>query len=179
MGDGDVAGGGRAVASSPGAVSEISHHHAQPATPLGAKKGFLHSGGPSTAAPVTDDPGADVSDAHALTAADLFDLLWATLSDLLGSAATATLLRRSTKALRSRGPGLEALLISREGLEYRYVTPESWRVSSAATLSTFRELAGELSPILHDLTGVAVAHRLDSLVQFRRNNILFSRGQLG
>ena len=126
---------------------------------------------------VTDDSGADASVAHILTAAELFDLLWATLSDLLGSAATATLLRRSMKALLARRPGLEVLLITREGFEYRYVIPESWRVSSADTLSTLRDLAGELSPILYDLTGVAVAHRLDNLVQFRRNDIRFSRGQ--
>ncbi len=127
---------------------------------------------------VTSDPRADATVADPLTAADLFELLWVTLSDLLGSAATATLLRRSMKALLSRSPELEALLITREGFEYRYVSPESWRAYSAETLSTFRDLAGELSPILYDLTGIAVAHRLDNLVQFRRSGIRFSREQL-
>ena len=120
------------------------------------------------------DPAADGSP---MTAAELFDLLWATLSDLLGSAAAATLLRRGTKSLLVHRPELDGLLITRDGLEYRYVTPDSWRVFSEETLSALRDLARELSPILLDLTGVVVAHRLDNIDQFRRNDIRFAPGR--
>ena len=41
------------------------------------------------------------SDQDALSAAELFDLLWESLADVLGTAATAALLRRAIKRAAS------------------------------------------------------------------------------
>jgi len=107
------------------------------------------------------------------TAGQLLDLLWTTLSDLLGSAATATLLRRSKKALPADRE-LAGLQINRSGLEYTYVIPPEWRVESEESLAALRELVNVLSPILRELTGSAVIRYLDNHPEFRANGILFS-----
>ncbi len=121
------------------------------------------------------------------TAADLFGLLWRSLSDLLGSATTATLLRRSKNAVARRMPvvgntgELEALAqlgeltIERDGLEYRYALPPEWSQSASHGIAVMHALVDELRPLLMELTGAMILEQLDRVAAFRANGIVFSR----
>lgn len=108
-----------------------------------------------------------------ITAADLFGLLWRSLSDLLGSATTATLLRRSRNAVAGRAPDLADLQIDREGLEYRYRLPPSWSAPDDRAVSTVRDIVGELRPLLMELTGEVILSQLDANPAFARSGIIF------
>lgn len=95
----------------------------------------------------------------------LFERLWSELVSLVGTTATATLVRRSIKRAATRIPELAEIQIERKGLEYTYALPESWRESeNALAVSTLRRLyAEELDPLLRELTGAVVRRRLASV----------------
>ena len=94
-----------------------------------------------------------------LSAAALFTLLWNALADLLGTAASAVLLRRATQRAARRHPELAELIIVRQSLEYRYTLPSTWDEATGGTQCALHHLVGELVPLLNDLTGpVAVQH---------------------
>jgi len=63
---------------------------------------------------------------EATSAAALFDLLWESLADVLGTAASATLLRRAIKQAVSRTSWSEPVIVTRNGLDYEYRLPETW-----------------------------------------------------
>ncbi|MFL5307786.1 MAG: hypothetical protein ACJ8F1_21385 [Polyangia bacterium] len=109
------------------------------------------------------------------TAAELFGLLWRSLSDLLGSATTATLLRRSKNAVVRRLPAAGELVIDREGLEYRYTLPPSWSQPAGDGMEVICAVVDELRPLLMELTGATILDRLDQVPGFRDNGIVFSR----
>lgn len=91
--------------------------------------------------------------------AALFALLWNALADLLGTAATATLLRRAAKRAITREPVLAELVIARESLEYGYTLPSTWKDGAGALEGPLRGLVEELLPLLVELTGpIAVRH---------------------
>jgi hypothetical protein len=114
---------------------------------------------------VTRDDKAEAADC---SPAMLFGVLWETLNDIMGSAATATLVRRAVKHASSRSPGLDGLAITRERFEYRYALPESWTGGSAVGLSALQGLTRELQPLLVELTGAVVLHRLRSVRELER-----------
>lgn len=121
--------------------------------------------------PLSGSPG----DGTPTTAADLFGLLWRMLSDMLGSATTATLLRRSRNAVAQRAPELAELQIDREGLEYRYRLPASWLAADAQAVNTMRDIVSELRPLLMELTGAVILNQLDANPTFAESGIIFSR----
>lgn len=123
------------------------------------------------------NPGIPASpeDRAPATAADLFGLLWRMLSDMLGSATTATLLRRSRNAVAQRAPELADLQIDREGLEYRYRLPASWLAADAQAVNTMRDIVSELRPLLMELTGAVILNQLDANPTFAESGIIFSR----
>jgi hypothetical protein len=98
----------------------------------------------------------------------LFGVLWETLNDVMGSAATATLLRRAVKHASSRSPSLDGLAIHRERFEYRYALPESWKGESDVGLAALQGLTRELQSLLVELTGPVVLHRLRSVQELER-----------
>jgi hypothetical protein len=98
----------------------------------------------------------------------LFGVLWDTLNDIMGSAATATLVRRAAKHASIRSPGLDGLAITRERFDYRYAVPDSWQTGSDDGLASLRRLMLELQPLLIELTGRVVLHRLDSVPELKR-----------
>lgn len=98
----------------------------------------------------------------------LFGVLWETLNDVMGSAATATLVRRAVKHASSRVHGLDRVTITRERFEYRYVLPDSWQTEGDAGMSSLRGLTRELQPLLIELTGPVVLHRLGNIPELRR-----------
>ena len=107
------------------------------------------------------------------TAYDLFALTWITLADLLGTAATATVLRRAARRATIEAPELQELVIKREGLEYTYEVPESWRQAQHyQSLAALRALMDDLGPLLVDLTGSVVVSRLEQLVPLREQGVL-------
>ncbi len=115
------------------------------------------------------------SDQKALSAAALFDLLWESLADVLGTAASATLLRRAIKQVASRTSGSEQVIVTRNGLDYEYRVPETWtQACSEETLGALRVLAAELSVLLVELTGPVVIRRLARLEPLRERGIDFS-----
>jgi hypothetical protein len=109
----------------------------------------------------------------ACTAERLFAIVWETMSDLIGSAATAALVRRSAKRVTERNQQRECVSVTRVGIEFKYSVPAGWRAGDAEALSALRELAVELSPLLVELTGPVVIRRLVASTELVRCNILF------
>jgi len=116
-----------------------------------------------------------VSDQDAPSAAELFDLLWESLADVLGTAAAATLLRRAIKQAASRTSWSEPLLVAKNGLDYAYRLPETWKQpGNEEALGALQVVAAELRVLLVELTGAVVVRRLGRLASFRKWGIDFS-----
>jgi len=126
-----------------------------------SSKRVAGSAGPSGAA-----VGAGVS------IAALFTVLWDALADVIGTAATATLLRRAARRAAPRCPELNELAISREKLEYRYTLPPEWAGGAEGTPLALRELVAELRPLLLELTGPVVIRRLERIPELRKRGII-------
>jgi hypothetical protein len=114
-------------------------------------------------------------DQDAASAAELFDLLWESLADVLGTAAGATLLRRAIKRAASRSPSAELVFVARDGLDYKYCFPETWnQPGNEDAIRALRVMAAELRVLLFELTGPVVVRRLARLAPFRELGIDFS-----
>jgi hypothetical protein len=115
-----------------------------------------------------------------LSSAALFSLIRDALADLLGTAATATLLRRAARRAASLNPELAMLTIVRENLEYRYTLPPAWNdwnkpLSSERphdTQAALQHLVGELLPLLVELTGPIVVRHLAQIPELRERGIV-------
>jgi hypothetical protein len=115
-----------------------------------------------------NDPGGT-------SAAELFDLLWGTVADVLGTAATATLLRRSIKQAAARTAWSEPIVVARDGLDYTYRLPEAWKEpGNDQAVDVLRIVAAELRRLLIELTGPVVIVRLGQLAPLRKWGIDFS-----
>jgi hypothetical protein len=113
-------------------------------------------------------------DQHGASAAALFDLLWETLADILGTAATATLLRRSIKQAAARSAWSEPVIVARDGLDYTYRLPEAWKQpGNDEAVDVLRIIAAELRVLLVELTGPVVVARLGQLAALRKWGIDF------
>lgn len=106
------------------------------------------------------------------SAAIVFTLLWNALSDLLGTAAAAILLRRAAQRAARRNPELDELAIVRENLEYRYSLPSAWREETTVKPRGLLHLVGELMPLLVDLTGPVAARHLAGIRELREWGIV-------
>jgi hypothetical protein len=114
-------------------------------------------------------------DLEASSAAELFELLWESLADVLGTAAAATLLRRAIKRAAAQISSAEPVSVVRNGTEYEYRLPETWRQQgNEEALSALRAIVGELRILLMELTGPVVVRRLARLASFRKLGIDFS-----
>jgi hypothetical protein len=115
------------------------------------------------------------SDQDAPSAAELFDLLWESLADVLGTAAAATLLRRAIRRAASHTAWSEPPVVTRNGLEHEYRLPETWKQpGNDEALGALRVVAAELRRLLVELTGPVVVRRLGRLALFRKGGIDFS-----
>jgi len=113
------------------------------------------------------------SDQDMTSAAELFDLLWESLADVVGTAATATLLRRAIKRAASQTP--EPITVARNGLDYEYRLPETWKQpGNEEAIGALRVVAAELRVLLVELTGPVVVRRLGRLAAFRKRGINFT-----
>jgi hypothetical protein len=103
----------------------------------------------------------------ATPAADLFVLLWDTLSNILGTAATATLIGRASKRALPSTPALAEISITTKRFTYEYRLPDSWRApDNANATAAFDRLLAQLVPLLTSLTGQVVVRQLARLEPF-------------
>jgi hypothetical protein len=94
-------------------------------------------------------------------------LLWDTLSNILGTAATATLVARALKRAAPSTPLLAELCITTKKFCYEYRLPESWSApDNAAAVVAFDRLLDQLVPLLITLTGHVVVRQLARLEPF-------------
>ena len=84
-----------------------------------------------------------------------FRALWLGLSDIMGTSATATLLRRAAK----HEPHVTQLVVQKPAFEYEYITPTTWR-DPQIEARAMRTLLQALEPLLVELTGEIVITRL-------------------
>lgn len=123
----------------------------------------------------TSDGFVNRSDQDATSAGELFSLLWESLADILGTAATATLLRRAIKRAASQTSWPEPITVARNGLDYEYRLPETWKQpGNEEAIGALRVVAAELRVLLVELTGPVVVRRLGRLAPFRKLGIDFS-----
>ena len=114
-------------------------------------------------------------DQDASSAAELFELLWESLADVLGTAAAATLLRRAIKRATSHISSAELVIVVRNAPDYEYRLPETWRqLGNEEALSALRAVVAELRLLLIELTGPVVVRRLARMAPFRKLGIDFS-----
>ncbi len=118
------------------------------------------------AGPESDRKGASPAGAE-LSVAELFGILWDELAELLGSAATATLLRRAARRAARRNPELAELRIERMGLLFGYRCPPGWRATAGDAPAVLLELVAELRPLLVDMTGQIVLQHLEKILELR------------
>jgi hypothetical protein len=110
-----------------------------------------------------------------VTAAVLFDSLWENLADLLGTAATATLILRATKRASVGHTEYPTLMVNSNKTTYEYKLPDSWRdPSRSESLDALRVLARELGSLLVQLTGSVVIRRLQRHQAFEKHGIRFT-----
>jgi hypothetical protein len=126
--------------------------------------------------PSPPEKDVDVAGA-ALSAADLVTRLWQALADVLGTAATAILLRRAARGAALGWPELAELSITRENLEYRYSVPAAWKAELGDSPAALSALAGELCKLLVDLTGSVVVNRLKQIPELTERGVLPARGE--
>ena len=107
------------------------------------------------------------------SAAGLFVLLWETLSNIFGTAATATLIARAMKRASPSAPGLAELLITTKNFTYEYRLPDAWRApDNGNAMAAFDRLLEELIPLLTTLTGHVVVRQLARLEPFAAKGLV-------
>ncbi|MEZ0228144.1 MAG: hypothetical protein ACAI25_05930 [Planctomycetota bacterium] len=115
---------------------------------------------------------ATVGRRAAPSAASLFHLVWVALGELLGTSATAILMRRSVQRVATRDAAREYPVVVRKGLDYEYELPPSWTDAETAAEATLRDLIHELWPILQELTGSVVTSRLRAIDELVRCDMI-------
>jgi len=108
------------------------------------------------------------------TPSEIFDVLWAALVEILGSPATATLLRRSAKRRLGDFPELGKLAITRKGFEYAYAVPADWKHANERSNPALQALVQDVCSLLLELTGQVVLHRLRALPQLAKFDLSLS-----
>ena len=109
-----------------------------------------------------------------LAAAELFTLVWKGLAEVLGTAATATLVRRAATRAAATTPDLPSVMVNRNTVTYEYEVPAIWRrPDDARALDSLRTLVGELGLLLRELTGPVVIRRLERIEPLREAGLSF------
>jgi hypothetical protein len=107
------------------------------------------------------------------TAAALFGLLWGTMAEVLGTTATAVLVRRAAQRAAAHWPVLQQLVIHQDGLTYQFRVPKTWEEgSNPEALAALQALGQEVCHLLHVMTGSVVIRRLARLMPLRRYGII-------
>jgi hypothetical protein len=112
------------------------------------------------------DVGEPLPGLTRLSNAEFFKMLWCELVELLGTAATAAIIRRAVHRALPRNQELGELTIARVDGEYRYSLPRSFDGVDGPTLPLC-DLLDELRPLLQELTGKLVLRRFKRVPQLR------------
>jgi hypothetical protein len=104
--------------------------------------------------------------------AALFKLIWDTIADVLGTTATATLVRRAAQRAAPRSPELDELTMLRTDGGYTYSLPRVLVGKLEHTPVALRELIGELRPLLAEMTGQLVVRRIDQIPSLQARGIV-------
>lgn len=115
---------------------------------------------PTTRSPRVPQPASERSTSLSCTASEAFDVLWATLADVIGPTATAALIQRSVKRASVAEPELLDVVIAREQFAYTYTLPKSWKRTPAQPTAALTQVIRQLWPMLAELTGSVVVRRL-------------------
>jgi hypothetical protein len=94
------------------------------------------------------------------------------MADILGTGATATLLRRAVQKTAERRPDLKDLAIRTEALEYAFTVPDSWNEPQTTAMDALRDVVRELRPVLAELTGRVVLRQLEKLELLSKHQIM-------
>jgi hypothetical protein len=93
--------------------------------------------------------------------AEVFAVLWDELADVLGTEATATLVRRAVRGAGLDRPGPPPVVVNPTTLSYGYGLPDTWRdPADAAAIAALHAMAAQLAVLLQELTGDVVLRRL-------------------
>jgi hypothetical protein len=91
------------------------------------------------------------------------------MAEVLGTAATATLVRRAMRRAALKEPGLKDVTIDLTGFDYQYSLPDSWRENGNEQASWGLKLVlQQLRLLLIELTGLVVVRRLERIPSLRR-----------
>ena len=104
--------------------------------------------------------------------AAIFKLIWDSVAEVLGTTATATLLRRAAQRAMARSPELGEFAIVRTDAGYTYTLPRALVGKLEHTPVALRELVGELRPLLAELAGQIVVRRIDQIPGLQERGIL-------
>jgi hypothetical protein len=107
------------------------------------------------------------------TAAALFAVLWNLLAEVLGTAATAAIVRRAAQRAAPGNADLADLVIVRDDLQYRYTLPGAWSQPAERGKVPLRALAAEIGRLLLDLTGTVVIRLLEQNPELRAGGIVW------
>ncbi len=130
-------------------------------------------------AALNETPGAREGGDGDLDTAALFAIVWEAIAEVLGTAATAAIVRRAAGRAATDSPELVDIVIRREKLEYRYTLPHAW--SHAARPATpgerapvaFRALVAEIGRLLVELTGAVFIGRLEQIPELRGRGLVW------
>ena len=106
--------------------------------------------------------------------AELFGFVWNGLVEILGTATTATLIRRAAMRVAATTPDLPCVVVNRNTITYEYEIPAIWRrPGDARALHSLRTLLRELGLLLRELTGGVVIRRLERIEALRDAGLSF------
>ena len=128
---------------------------------------------------VNETPGVRAGGDGDLDAAALFAIVWDALAEVLGTAATAAIVRRAAGRAATDSPELVDVVIRREKLEYRYTLPHAWSHRAGAATPeqrapiAFRALVAEIGRLLVELTGTVFIGRLEQIPELRARGLVW------
>jgi hypothetical protein len=107
------------------------------------------------------------------TASALFAVLWNLLAEMLGTAATAAIVRRGAQRATPNHADLADLVIVRDHLRYRYTLPGAWSQAAERGNVPLRALAREIGRLLLELTGTVVIRVLEQSPELRAGGLVW------
>ena len=128
---------------------------------------------------VNESPGVREGGDGDLDAAALFAIVWEAVAEVLGTAATAAIVRRAAGRAATDNPELVDIVIRREKLEYRYTLPHAWsHTAKAATPEeqapiALRALIAGIGRLLVELTGSVFIGRLEQIPELRARGLVW------
>jgi hypothetical protein len=112
-----------------------------------------------------------------LDPAALFALVWEALAEVLGTAATAAIIRRAAGRAAIVSPELVDVVIRRENLEYHYTLPHAWSQPDNVVMPgerapvALQQLVAETGRVLVELTGTIFVGRLEQIPELRARGL--------